>query len=58
MSVAAQYTTTTTELRAINRVRMLFNVIHLSDITMANGIGMDQQFLTNKTTTETRNSYN
>ena len=58
MSLAAKYTTNTTELRAINRVRMLFNVIHLSDVTMANDISMDQQFLTKKSFLPNRNSYN
>ena len=57
MSIASTYTKNTTELRAINRVRMLHNVIHLSDITMANGRSIEIQFLTNKTFHPIRNSY-
>ena len=47
-----------TEMRSINRVRMMFKVIDLSDITMANGRGLNVNFVTDKNYTALRNTYN
>ena len=55
MSLATQYSTSTTTLRAINRVRMLHEVVHLSDITTANGKTLDTAFLISDPFPEKRN---
>ena len=45
MEPALKFTTKPTELKAINRVRLLHKVIHLSDITTANRSRIDPAFL-------------
>ena len=45
MSLAMHFSTNASDLRSINRVRMQLNIIHLSDITTANGIGLEKGFL-------------
>ena len=57
MELALQFTTNPKELKAINRVRMLHEVIHLSNITMANGLRIDPAFLVSEPFPEKRNQY-
>ena len=57
MDLAHQFSQSTTILRAINRVRMLHEVIHLSDITTANGKTLDTAFLRSDPFPEKKNEY-
>ena len=45
------------DMRAFNRVRMLHGIIHLSDLTQANGRDLDHIFLVAEGLAETRNPY-
>ena len=57
MELATRYSKSTTILRAINRVRMLHEVVHLSDITTANGKTLDTAFLRSDPFPEKRNNF-
>ena len=57
MDLAFQFTTEPRKLKAINRVRILHEVIHLSDITTANGTRIDPAFLISDPFPEKRNDY-
>ena len=57
MDLAFQFTTEPKRLKAINRVRILHEVIHLSDITTANGTRIDPAFLISDPFPEQRNAY-
>ena len=48
MELAVEFHSKAATLKSINRVRMAFGVVHLSDITMSNGKGLDQSFIKNK----------
>ena len=58
MSLGLQYTSKPSVLRSINRVRMKFKVIHLSDITTADGRKLEKRFLNKHPYDSFRNSYN
>ena len=45
------------DMRAFNRVRMLHGIIHLSDLTQANGRDLDHIFLVAEGLAETRNPF-
>lgn len=57
MEIASHVFKDTNELKAINKVRMLHEVIHLSDITSANGRSLDPAFLISDPFPEKRNEY-
>jgi hypothetical protein len=57
MDLATNFTSSATELRAINRVRMLHEVIHLSDLTTANGTSLDPAFLISDPFPEKKNDF-
>ena len=57
MELALKFTSKPKELKAINRVQMLHEVIHLSDITTANGLQIDPAFLISDPFLEQRNQY-
>ena len=45
------------DMKAFNRVRMLHGIIHLSDLTQANGRDLDRIFLVSEALAENRNPY-
>ena len=57
MELATKFTSATTELRSINKVRMIHEVIHLSDLTTANGKALDPAFLISDPFPERKNDY-
>ena len=57
MDMATQFSTQASVLKAINRVRMLHEIVHLSDITTANGKQLDPAFLRSDPFPESRNSF-
>ena len=57
MDLARHAFSTGRELKAINKVRMLHEVIHLSDITTANGRSLDPAFLISEPFPELRNDF-
>ena len=57
MEPALKFTSKSKELKAINRVCMLHEVVHLSDITTANGLQIDPAFLISDPFPEQRNQY-
>ena len=57
MSLAARLNSSTYYLRSINKVRMYMNIIHLSDITSADGRLLNSDFNTNRGFPHIRNSY-
>ena len=57
MDLATQFTSSATDLQSINRVRMLHEIIHLSDLTTANGKTLDPAFLISEPFSESRNDY-
>ena len=58
MELAISFSKKPTELKIIIRVRMLHDVIHLSDITTANGARIDPAILISDTFSEQRNECN
>ena len=57
MELANHVFSKASDLKAINKVRMLHEVIHLSDITTANGRSLDPAFLISDPFPEKRNDY-
>ena len=57
MDLAMEYTNDHSTLQAINRIRMIHEVVHLSDITTANGQRVDPAFLISDPFPESRNHY-
>ena len=57
MALALDLFTTSSDLKSIDRVRCFLRVIHLSDISSANGRNLDKRFLSPKTLTVNKNSY-
>ena len=57
MELAYNYTRQQKKLRSINKVRMLHEIVHLSDITTANGQYLEPLFLLNDPIPDSRNEY-
>ena len=57
MEAAKDYYATSSELKSINKVRMMYNVIHVNDITNANDITLNSSFLKQKIKTPIKNEY-
>ena len=57
MDIAREHFTAASDLKSINRVRMKYGVIHISDITTANGISLYQNYLTDKLYESSRNTH-
>jgi len=57
MEVAAEFLTSSSDLRAFNRVRMLHNVVSLVDITSANGRHVDRIFTSSSGFEGSRNAF-
>ena len=57
MDIALRYSTNKDILTALNRVRMIHEIIHLSDITTADGKHLDPAFLRSDPFPEQRNSF-
>ena len=58
MALALQMYTSSSILKSINKVRIFHNIVHLSDITGANGSNLDSEFLHSSTYKGTRNNHN
>ena len=56
MELATKLYSKTSVLRSIQRVRMSLGVVHLSDICSANGIQLDNRFLSQKLSNVVRNT--
>ena len=48
MDIASEYFKAASDLKSMNRVRMKYEVVHVSDITTANGLSLNQDFLKDK----------
>jgi len=57
MELAARFLSSTSDLRAFNRVRMLHNVVSLADITSANGRHIDRIFTNSSGFEGSRNEF-
>ena len=57
MELSDEYYGKVTEMRSINRVRMMYEVTHLTDIKMANGTWLNMNFLMDKSYRPKRNTY-
>jgi len=57
MDIASDFLSSAGELRALNRVRMLHNVVSLSDITTANGRSVDRLFTASSEFEGARNNF-
>ena len=54
---ASYYFSTIADLRSIQRVRMMLGVVHISDITSANGTRLDKQMLDTNVQQKVKNTY-
>ena len=54
---ASYYFSTIADLRSIQRVRMMLGVVHISDITSANGTRLDKQMLDTNVHQKVKNTY-
>ena len=57
MSIASQFFSNCSDLRSIQKVRMTLEIVHLSDITTADGSRLDQKYLTPKLCKSHKNCY-
>ena len=57
MTLALTFSVNASDLKSINRVRMKYKVIHLSDIATADGRSLEQKFLRDKDYQPQRNSF-
>ena len=48
MDIASECFKAASDLKSIDRVRMKYKVVHVSDITTANGLSLNQDFLKDK----------
>ena len=57
MERAGDYYSSFTELKAVNRVRMSFHMVSISDKSTADNIGLDTRFLNTRVNVSNRNTY-